>query len=210
MHWQDRTSLLQNARRGKQKTPRRGHIPQNSRSGLRRAVTGYRSDHQSWGGVGGGEKERMIWSTRRRRWLITTLLLLHVEAKALAIPWRRGQNAVRPPRLDDAANNTILVSEQDYGLFNVERETRRSKRILAPLPTRFFHGAKAFFGRAASVINDRRSSRKRKVTHDEDAADDGVDHTFDDLDQIIDKTSSNESDESLTMYHDDNLFLDTF
>ena len=147
----------------------------------------------------------MFRSTRQRR-LLTTLLLLHVEAKALAIPWRRGQNAVQSLRLNDVGNTTVFA-EQDY-VFNDELERRRSKRILAPLPTRFFRGAKAFFGRAASAIFDRRSSI-RIVTNDEDADDDGVDHTFDDLDQIIDKTSSNETDESL-LYHDDNLLLDTF
>jgi hypothetical protein len=53
------------------------------------------------------------------------MLLMRVEATALATPRRRGEKAARPPRLDDVAGNSSATAVGQDCVLDDERESRR-------------------------------------------------------------------------------------
>ena len=144
----------------------------------------------------------------RRRLLMTVMLISFITAlstprggvDAVQFSWREG-NEVRPSRRRLDVINTVVEREC------IERETNESVGInemieegekKTPLPKRLFNVLKSFFGRSANVILSR-SSLKRP--NDDAGRDDELDHTFDDLDRIIESTNNTKNDELLQHQH---------
>ena len=144
----------------------------------------------------------------RRRLLMTVMLMSFITAlstprggvDAVHFSWREG-NEVRPSRRRLDVINTVVEREC------IERETNESVGInemieegekKTPLPKRLFNVLKSFFGRSANVILSR-SSLKRP--NDDAGRDDELDHTFDDLDRIIESTNNTKNDELLQHQH---------
>ncbi len=158
-----------------------------------------------------------------------TAMLLSVVA-ASATP-RGGGDAANSPR---GEGNEVPLSQIRLDVINVvvddeciEREPNESVGMnetikegekKTPLPKRFFYVVKSLFGRAANVILSRSSTRP---PNDDAGNDDDVDHTFDDLDRIIESTNNTKHDEVLQRQHlrdgggggeydDDGWLLETF
>jgi hypothetical protein len=135
-----------------------------------------------------------------------TVLLLCIDT-ALAIP-RGGGDSVNTPlgggkKVKPSYGKSDIVVEREC----IEGETNESVRsgeIIADnekkafLRKRLFDVAKSLFGRAADVILSKTSLRR---PNDDSGNDDGVDHTFDDLDLIIENSNTTINDELLKHQH---------